>query len=138
MRQGCCGQWVLETNPISRACDEDETIVHMTKTQGVTASPQQRHKMVAVVFYIPSYLRVYANGKAEVRLNTGGQTVAEALADLWSDCPALRDRVLTEQGEIRQHLNIFVGQDNIKDGGGLATVIVDPSEITILPAISGG
>jgi molybdopterin synthase sulfur carrier subunit len=94
--------------------------------------------MVAVVFYIPSYLRVYANGKAEVRLNTAGQTVAEALADLWSDCPALRDRVLTEQGEIRQHLNIFVGQENVKDGSGLATRIVSHCEITILPAISGG
>jgi len=87
---------------------------------------------------IPAYLRVYADGRSEVSINTTGQTVGEALTALWKVCPGLRDRVVTEQGEVRQHLNIFVGADNIRDRQGLATEVTDGCEITILPSVSGG
>ena len=36
-------------------------------------------------------------------------TVGDALESLFKLHRALRDRVLTEQGDIRQHVNIFVG-----------------------------
>ena len=87
---------------------------------------------------IPAYLRAYADGRSEIPINTAGQTVGEALAALWKVCPGLRDRVVTEQGEVRQHLNIFVGADNIRDRQGLATEVMDGCEITILPSVSGG
>ena len=87
---------------------------------------------------IPAYLRAYADGRSEIPINTAGQTVGEALAALWKVCPGLRDRVVTEQGEVRQHLNIFVGADNIRDRQGLATEVTGGCEITILPSVSGG
>ena len=71
-------------------------------------------------------------------VNTDGRTVNEALAALWKVHPGLRDRVVTEQNEVRQHLNIFVGADNIRDRQGLATEVSDGCEITILPSVSGG
>jgi len=49
-----------------------------------------------------------------VELNVSGSTVAEALETLWQKCPRLRDRILTEQGEVRQHVNIFLGEENIR------------------------
>ncbi len=62
----------------------------------------------------------------------------EALQALWTLHPGLRDRVVTEQGEIRSHINIFVGDESIRFARGLATPLPEESEISILPAISGG
>jgi hypothetical protein len=50
----------------------------------------------------------------------------------------VRDRVVTEQGQVREHINIFVGEENIRYSGGLATAIQKGAEISIVPAISGG
>jgi len=94
--------------------------------------------MMAIHFRVPTYLRAYADGRSEVSISTTRQTVGEALAALWKVYPGLRDRVVTEQGEVRQHLNIFVGADNIRDRNGLATEVTDGCEITILPSVSGG
>jgi molybdopterin synthase sulfur carrier subunit len=93
---------------------------------------------MAVIFYIPAYLRAYTDGRNEVPINIAGQTVGEALTALWKVCPGLRDRVVTEQDEVRQHLNIFVGEENIRDCNGLATAVMNGCEITILPSVSGG
>jgi len=46
--------------------------------------------------------------------------------------------VLTEGGEVRPHVNLFVGAESCRWTGGLATSLADGAEITILPAISGG
>ncbi len=45
---------------------------------------------------------------------------------------------MTEQGEIRPHVNVFVGEDNVRDARGLATRVPRECEIAILPAVSGG
>jgi molybdopterin converting factor small subunit len=93
---------------------------------------------MAIRFFVPTYLRAYADGRSDVPISAAGRTVSEALAALWKIYPGLRDRVVTEQNEVRQHLNIFVGADNIRDRQGLATEVMDGCEITILPSVSGG
>ena len=65
-------------------------------------------------------------------------TVAAVLEALWRAYPGVRDRVLTEQGEVRPHVNVFVGPESIRFTGGLATSVPDGAEISILPAVSGG
>ena len=65
-------------------------------------------------------------------------TVGEALTAVASRLPALTDRVLTEQGEIRRHVNVFVGEESVKFLDGLATPVSDGTTITIVPAVSGG
>ena len=52
--------------------------------------------------------------------------------------PGVRDRVLTEQGQIREHINVFVGNEDTRYTGGLATPVRAGAEISIVPAISGG
>ena len=94
--------------------------------------------MKAIRFFVPTYLRTYADGRSEVSIKSSGQTVGEALTALWKAHPGLRDRVVTEQNEVREYLNIFVGADNIRDRNGLATEVTDGCEITILPSVSGG
>lgn len=96
---------------------------------------------MSLVFMIPGPLRELAGDRAEVSVEgTEGAagSVSEALSLLWAACPALRDRVLTERGEVRPHINIFVDGQNIRDAGGLDTPVRDGAEIYILPAVSGG
>jgi len=91
-----------------------------------------------VRFWIPGPLTSLTGGKSQVDVETPGGTLHEALQSLFAAHPGIRDRVLTEQGEIRQHVNVFVGNTEVRLMSGLATRLVDGAEISILPAISGG
>jgi len=95
-------------------------------------------EVLTITFIIPSYLRVHARGQSQVEISISATTLAEALAALWLAFPGLRDRVVNEQGQVRQHVNIFVGDDNIRDCGGLAAPVHDGCEIMIVPNIAGG
>ena len=91
-----------------------------------------------ITFYIPTPLRQHTGGLNKVEIDGSGSTVGEALAALWQAYPGLRDRILTEQGEVRQHVNIFVGKDELRYLNGAATELNDGAEITIMQAVSGG
>ena len=93
---------------------------------------------MTVTVLIPGQLRERAAGLAEVRLPGSPATVAEAFAALWRLHPGLRDRVMTETGEVRRHVNVFVGDESIRFTAGLATPLREGSEISIYPAVSGG
>lgn len=91
-----------------------------------------------VVVAIPGPLQPYAGGRATVELRDSCATVGDALRALGEVFPGVRDRVLTEQGDVRHHLNVFVDEDNVRFVRGLATPVSDGSLVTILPAVSGG
>ena len=78
-----------------------------------------------LVFVIPGPLREFAGNRGEVRVDGAAASLQEALALLWSECPGARDRVLTERGEVRPHVNIFVDGENIRHAGGLAAPVRD-------------
>ena len=93
-----------------------------------------------VVFLIPTPLRPFADGRSRIEIDVAKDPPAlgDALEALWQAAPGVRDRVVTEQGEVRQHVNVFVGTESSRWTGGLATPIADGAEIAIYPAISGG
>ena len=91
-----------------------------------------------LTFHISGALRAFAGGRDRIEVAGAAATVADALDMLWAAYPGLRDRVATEGGEIREHVNVFVGQENIRYTGGLTTSIEPDAEISIFPAISGG
>jgi sulfur-carrier protein len=93
---------------------------------------------VSLVFHVPGYLRSFTDGRARVVLDGDPGTVGQALAQLWRLHPGVRDRMVTEQGEVRPHVNVFVGDESIRYTGGLETPVHDGVEITIVPAVSGG
>lgn len=93
---------------------------------------------MALVFVIPGPLRELAGNRDEIRIRGAAVSVSEALSLLWADCPGIRDRIVTERGEVRLHVNIFVDGESIRDSGGLKTTVRDGAEIVILPAVSGG
>lgn len=91
-----------------------------------------------VTFHIPGALREFTGGCRTVQFAESPRTVADALSALYALHPGVRDRVITEQGQVRDHINIFVGDENIRYTGGLATPLQLNSEISIVPAVSGG
>lgn len=93
---------------------------------------------MAVTFHLPAYLAPFAGGRNRVTIEATPVTVRDALESLCSIHPGLRDRIIDEQGEVRQHINVFVGNESIRYTGGLATSIPAAAEVLIVPAVSGG
>ena len=93
---------------------------------------------MSYVFFIPGPLRELAGNRGQVRIDGRAESVSDALSLLWDHCPGVRDRVITEVGDVRPHVNIFVDGESIRDAEGLGTRIRDGAEIFILPAVSGG
>ena len=82
---------------------------------------------------LPSQLRDYADGAAVVEIE--GATIGEILNELQRQFPAVGRRVLDEQGHVRRHVHVYVGEDRIR---GRADAVPDGAEVTVLPAVSGG
>jgi sulfur-carrier protein len=91
-----------------------------------------------VTFHIPGALREFTAGHSRVQIEHSPKTLAEAFSALWTMYPGVRDRIATEQGQVREHINIFIGDENIRYTGGLASSVPDGCEIYIVPAVSGG
>ncbi len=91
-----------------------------------------------VVVHIPGYLREFTGGRSPVEINSSPATAGDTLNALWALYPGVRDRVMTEQGEVRQHINVFVGNECIRFTGGLSTPVSERAEVFIVPAVSGG
>ncbi|MFZ5668202.1 MAG: MoaD/ThiS family protein [Pseudomonadota bacterium] len=87
--------------------------------------------MVAV--FLPSQLQSYSGGLS--RLEAAGATVDEALRDLDRRFPGVRFRVVDEQGRIRPHMRIFVGQDR---AFAVDRPLGEGDEVLIFGALSGG
>ena len=91
-----------------------------------------------IVVRITGGLRAYAAEAGEIRLDATATTVGAALELLWTKAPALKDRVLTETGQVRRHINVFVGPDPIHPRDGFAAALPEGAEIFLAPAVSGG
>ena len=91
-----------------------------------------------VTVELPRALQPFAQGSPVLRLDTPCRTVADALAVVAARSPGVLDRVMDERGELRQHVNVFVGEESIRFLRGLDTPLADGSTITIVPAVSGG
>jgi molybdopterin converting factor small subunit len=87
---------------------------------------------------LPTPLRELASGNASVALGEGVGTVAQAFEALRTQHPAVYERILTEQRELRPHVNVFVGQEDIRWSGGLDTPLDRDAEVLVLPSVSGG
>jgi MoaD family protein len=90
---------------------------------------------LTVVVKIPTQLRNLTGNEAEAEVE--GASVGEALDALYERFDGLRERI-TEDGELRRFVNVYVGGEDIRFGEGLDTPVGEGDEITILPAVAGG
>ncbi len=88
------------------------------------------------VLRIPTPLRAYTNGQSDVNVN--GSNISEALTDLTSQYPTIKPHLFNDGGELRPFVNLFVGENNIKDLQGVNTLLKDGDKIMLIPSIAGG
>lgn len=82
---------------------------------------------------VPSQLIAYTGGATQVEAT--GSTVDAVMDDLDRRYVGLRFRVVDEQGRIRKHMRIYVGQDRVHD---LTRRLGPGEEVLIFGALSGG
>ena len=76
--------------------------------------------------------------KGTIEIGDGVRTVGDAIRALEKHSPTAIDSVLDEQGKLRQHVNVFLNEENTRFLNGLDTPAPDGSRIFVLGAISGG
>jgi molybdopterin synthase sulfur carrier subunit len=91
---------------------------------------------VSIAVRIPTVLRPAAGGAATVQAE--GDNVGEVFADLVRRHPALRDQLLTAEGDVHRHLNVFLNDDDIRYLGRLEAKVGDSDTLTLMPAVAGG
>lgn len=90
---------------------------------------------MAVTVKIPTQLRAATGGESEVEVS--GSTVGEVLDAVFDAHTELRERI-TQDGDLRRFVNVYVSGEDIRFQQGLETSINDGDEVTILPAVAGG
>lgn len=94
---------------------------------------------MTVVVRLASALRSHAGGAAWVELDPDPPvTVGDVLDALAAAHPAVGRRLRDEAGELRAHVNVFVGPDNARSLDGVRTPVPPGVEVAVLPAVSGG
>jgi len=88
------------------------------------------------VLRIPTPLRAYTNGQSDVTVN--GSNISEALVDLTTQYPTIKPHLFNDGGDLRPFVNLFVGENNIKDLQGVNTPIKDGEKLMLIPSIAGG
>lgn len=85
---------------------------------------------------IPGPLRPLTNN-ARIVQAVGG-TLAEIMEDLERQFPGIRSRLVDGTGAVHAFINIFVNDEDIRFQQGLATPILEPADVSIVPAMAGG
>jgi molybdopterin converting factor small subunit len=88
------------------------------------------------VLRIPTPLRAYTNGQSDVTVS--GSNISEALSDLTTQYPTLKPHLFSDGGDLRPFVNLFIGENNIKDLQGVNTPVRDGEKIMLIPSIAGG
>ena len=85
---------------------------------------------------LPSVLRAQANGERSIDVE--GSTIGEAVTALVGQHPALREQLLTPDGDLHRFVNVYLNGRDVRYLAGLHTPVGERDEIRLLPAIAGG
>ena len=85
---------------------------------------------------IPTPLRKFTNNTARVSISANN--VKAVVDELTLNFPDLKKHLLDEQGNIRSFVNIFVGEEDIRNLQKEQTILKEETVVSIVPAIAGG
>jgi sulfur-carrier protein len=91
---------------------------------------------MAVKVRVPGPLRRLTAGESVVEVD--GATVSEALDALEVKYPGFRERIYDQDGKLRQFVNIYKNDEDIRFGSGLDTQLGQDDDLSIVPAVAGG
>ena len=85
---------------------------------------------------IPTALRHYVGNQESLQMQ--GATVGEVIGKLVDSHQALRRHLLNEEGKLRNFVNVYVNDEDIRYLRNAETPVKDGDTVTIVPAIAGG
>ncbi|MEQ1763741.1 MAG: molybdopterin-synthase adenylyltransferase MoeB [Pyrinomonadaceae bacterium] len=91
---------------------------------------------MSVTIVIPTPLRQFVGGNSEVQVNAA--TAGDALRELTTEHGELRKHLYNDQDKLRNFINVYVGDEDIRHLDGPATVLKDGETLMIVPSIAGG
>jgi len=91
---------------------------------------------VTVLVRIPTILRTYTGGAAEVSASEG--TLREVIAGLDAAYPGIGGRILDDGGRLRRFVNVYVGEEDVRFAQGLDTPVSAGARVSFIPAVAGG
>ncbi len=91
---------------------------------------------MAATVLIPQPLRPLTGDQPTVDGVTG--SLIACIEDLEARFPGVRERMLDEEGELRRFVNVYINGEDVRFEDGLATLINDGDEVSIVPAVAGG
>jgi sulfur-carrier protein len=86
--------------------------------------------------WIPQVLRSAVGGQKQVQLDGGN--VRELVDALVAKFPALRQQLLTEEGDLNKFVNVYVNGQDVRYLNGLDTPVAERDDVRLLPAMAGG
>ena len=91
---------------------------------------------MSVSVKLPTALRPFAGQQESVAVD--GKTTGEVLDTLFAKHEGLKKQLLTPEGKLRNFVNVYVNEDDMRDLKGLNTPVKDGDALLIVPAIAGG
>lgn len=91
---------------------------------------------MAVTVRLPGALRDTVGGANKVTAE--GSTLDLLLADIERRHPGFRSRVADDAGGLRTYVNVYIGDTDAREIGGLAAPVPDGAEVMVIPAMAGG
>src|SRR6185295_17008041 len=91
---------------------------------------------MSVTVSIPTPLRSFTAGKDSIQL--AGDTVGQVLDELLSSHSALKRHLLQDDGRLRNFVNLYLNETDIRQLASTATPVRPGDVLTIVPSIAGG
>jgi molybdopterin synthase sulfur carrier subunit len=87
-------------------------------------------------FRIPGPLRRLSDG--QITVSVEGADIGSAIDALDHRYPGFKDRLLDDKGQLRQFVNVYLNDEDVRLGAGLEAKVSEKDEISIVPAVAGG
>ena len=85
---------------------------------------------------IPTPLRKLTNNEEVVEVSAS--TIGDAISELQTRYPGIKERLVDESGAVRRFVNVYVNEEDIRFLQNQETPLKNTDEISIIPAIAGG
>ena len=92
---------------------------------------------MSVTILIPTALRLFTDNLSEIEVENS-ETVKQALEGLTTKYSDLKRHLFTEDGTLRSFVNVYIGEDDIRELNGIETSLKDGETLILVPSIAGG
>ncbi|MHA2225319.1 MAG: MoaD/ThiS family protein [Candidatus Hodarchaeales archaeon] len=89
-----------------------------------------------ITIFIPTPLRPFTDNQKKIFVK--GSNVSEALMELITFFPRLKQHLFNEDGQIRNFVNVYLNDEDIRYLEDKNSVVRNGDTIAIIPSIAGG